>query len=140
MAYSNTNSNYTRTLTNTLNQWLSDTFSKSNIHRVYQPVRRTLEHVIVSDNGIDQVEAVKRFVIHHFTVSSNLNIYAIEENITKWASSEKGVWVMENAIHPPIVNCMLDPMTLNFNVRIIADFTGTASTWLALSEKIPSID
>lgn len=58
-------------------------------------------------------------------------LYAAEP-LYKFEISDKGRWVMENALEPPVWFCKPNPNTFYYSIRIEAKFTEEMATYFKL--------
>ena len=75
---------------------------------------------------------VKTVVVHSFRMGDveDPDLYAAQPLI-EWEKSEKGQWVMANAVETPSWHRMADPMTFGYQYQIRAKLQGARLTeWL----------
>jgi len=77
----------------------------------------------------DRVEEIRTVTVHEFTMGDveDPDLYAAEP-MYQWEISEKGKWVMANAIETPTWNRMVDYNTYGYKYCIRAKLMGPALT------------
>lgn len=78
------------------NQYLADSYFKNHPERVYLP---SATKYVVLENRVEKCEIV---TVHEFSIMDieDPDIYAAEP-LFNWEKSEKGQWVMRNAVDTP---------------------------------------
>lgn len=108
------------------NQHLADTYFENHPDRIYRPP--ITKYVVVED----RVEKCETITVHEFQMSDvdDPDLYAAEP-LMAWEKSEKGQWVMKNAVDTPTWHRMADPMTYGYRYIIRAKLMGPSLTeWL----------
>jgi hypothetical protein len=75
------------------------------------------------------IEELHKIVVHTFRLSDveDPDIYAAQP-LWVWQESEKGKWVMEHAIEPPIWRREVDYTTFGYRYAIMAELPGPRAT------------
>ena len=93
-----------------------------------EPITPIKEFTIVGD----RVEQTKTVVVHSFTMGDveDPDLYAAQPLI-EWEKSEKGQWVMNNAVETPSWHRSADPYNYGYRYEIRAKLQGARLTeWL----------
>ena len=80
----------------------------------------------------DRVKEVRTIVVHSFTVGDveDPDLYAAQPLI-EWEKSERGQWMMANAVETPSWHRFADPALLGYKYQIQAKLQGAKLTeWL----------
>jgi hypothetical protein len=82
---------------------------------------------IIKDNG--SIEEIHKIVVHTFKVgdAEDPDIYAAQP-LWEWEKSDKGQWVMEHAIEPPVWSRDLDWDTYGYRYAITVELSGPRAT------------
>ena len=92
------------------------------------PVKHTYKYMRQGD----RVEEVRTIVVHEFAMGDveDPDLYAAQPLI-EWEKSERGQWVMANAVETPSWHRMADVAMMGYKYQIRAKLTGPALTeWL----------
>ena len=76
------------------------------------------------------IEEIHKIVVHSFSVgdAEDPDIYAAQP-LWDWQESEKGKWVMEHSIEPPIWSkWTVDYNTFGYRYAIVAELPGARAT------------
>jgi hypothetical protein len=75
------------------------------------------------------IEELHKIVVHSFSVgdAEDPDIYAAQP-LWDWQESEKGKWVMEHSIQPPVWRRDLDFVTYGYRYAIVAELPGPRAT------------
>lgn len=108
------------------NQKLSDSYFKH--HDIYNHNPPQNKYNIVGD----RVEECRTVVVHSFSIFDvDDPDLQIAKPMIDWEKSEKGQWIMKNAVDTPTWHRMADPMTYGYKYQIRAKLMGPALTeWL----------
>ena len=52
--------------------------------------------------------------------------------LSVWQNTEKGQWVMANALEQPVYHCVVDPVRMGYNIQITAKLSKQAETEMYL--------
>ena len=90
-----------------------------------EPTMTTYDYTFVGD----RVEQAKTVVVHSFTMGDveDPDLYAAQPLI-EWENSEKGQWVMANAVETPSWQRRADPYNYGYLYQIKARLQGPALT------------
>ena len=96
---------------------------------------KTLNHTchVTNVNGQDVVEKIHKVVVHTFGVGDveDPDLYAAEP-LHKWEHSEKGQWIMANAVETPIWQRTPDVAMYGHRYAVIARLRDKDLTWFKL--------
>lgn len=109
-----------------INQHLADRYFLHHKDRIYSPP--VTKYVIVGD----RVEEVKTVTVYEFQMGDveDPDLMAAEPLI-KWEQSERGQWIMKNAVETPTWHRVADQNTFGYRYCIRAKLMGPALTeWL----------
>jgi hypothetical protein len=89
------------------------------------PEKDTYEYTIVGD----RVEPTKTVVVHSFSMGDveDPDLYAAQPLI-EWEKSERGQWIMTNAVETPSWHRMADPVSMGYRYEIRARLQGPVLT------------
>jgi len=96
------------------------------------PIKDTYRYMAIDD----RVEEVRTVVVHEFIMGDveDPDLYACEP-LLKWEKSEKGQWVMNNAIETPSWHRIPDKMHFGYKYQIRAKLAGVRLTEYLLKFK-----
>ena len=75
------------------------------------------------------IEELHKIVVHSFSVgdAEDPDVYAAQP-LWDWQESEKGKWVMEHSIEPPIWRRDVDYNTFGYRYAVMAELPGPRAT------------
>ena len=106
-----------------INQRFKERFNKIQPKRAYGPPVN--KYMVVGD----RVEEVKTVTVYEFSIGDvdDPDLYAAQPLI-EWENSDKGQWIMNNAIETPSWHRISEPSTFGYRYCIRAKFMGAALT------------
>jgi len=89
------------------------------------PEKGTYKYTIVGD----RVERTMIVVVHEFSLGDveDPNLFAAEPLIN-WEKSERGQWILQNAVETPSWHRMADPVSMGYRYEIRARLQGPVLT------------
>ena len=81
----------------------------------------------------DRVHEIHKIVVHKFRLSDvdDPEIYAAQP-IYEWQQSDKGKWIMDHAMEPPVWHRYIDAQTYGYQYAITAKLKGVDYTFYTL--------
>lgn len=77
----------------------------------------------------DRIEEIREVVVHAFSMGDveDPDLYAAQP-LYEWEHSEKGQWIMSNAIETPVWHRIIDHASFGYKYQIRAKLMGPALT------------
>lgn len=112
--------------TSAINQKLADTYFQHHNPYTHRPPRH--KYNVIGD----RVEECKEIVVHEFSLGDveDPDLYAAQP-LYDWEHSDRGQWVMRNAVDTPTWYRMADHVSYGYKYQIRAKLMGPSLTeWL----------